>query len=61
MGTTRMHEDPKQGVLDADARVHGIDNLFVASACGLALACFTEVSLRAGCGLGCGMTTTTVA
>jgi choline dehydrogenase-like flavoprotein len=30
-GTTRMHEDPKRGVVDADARVHGVDNLFVAS------------------------------
>ena len=30
MGTTRMHEDPKQGVVDADCRVHGISNLFVA-------------------------------
>jgi len=30
MGTTRMATDPKQGVVDADARVHGIDNLYVA-------------------------------
>ncbi|MBW2399545.1 MAG: GMC family oxidoreductase [Deltaproteobacteria bacterium] len=30
MGTTRMHSDPKQGVVDADSRVHGIANLFVA-------------------------------
>jgi choline dehydrogenase-like flavoprotein len=30
MGTTRMHPDPKQGVVDADCRVHGISNLFVA-------------------------------
>ena len=30
MGTTRMHNDPKMGVVDADARVHGISNLFVA-------------------------------
>jgi choline dehydrogenase-like flavoprotein len=30
MGTTRMHNDPKQGVVDANCRVHGIDNLFVA-------------------------------
>ena len=29
MGTTRMHEDPAQGVVDADGRVHGMDNLFV--------------------------------
>jgi choline dehydrogenase-like flavoprotein len=30
MGTTRMHSDPRQGVVNADCRVHGIDNLFVA-------------------------------
>jgi len=31
MGTTRMAADPKQGVVDADLRVHGTDNLYVAS------------------------------
>jgi choline dehydrogenase-like flavoprotein len=30
LGTTRMHEDAKQGVVDADLKVHGISNLFVA-------------------------------
>jgi len=30
MGTTRMHSNPQQGVVDANARVHGIRNLFVA-------------------------------
>lgn len=30
MGTTRMHRDPKQGVVDANSQVHGIANLFVA-------------------------------
>ncbi len=30
MGTTRMHVDPKQGVVDANCQVHGIGNLFVA-------------------------------
>lgn len=30
MGTTRMHDDPLQGVVDRDARVHGVQNLFVA-------------------------------
>jgi choline dehydrogenase-like flavoprotein len=29
MGTTRMHIDPKQGVVDENCRVHGISNLFV--------------------------------
>jgi choline dehydrogenase-like flavoprotein len=30
MGTTRMHNDPKQGVVDADCRMHGISNLYIA-------------------------------
>jgi choline dehydrogenase-like flavoprotein len=30
IGTTRMHEDPKQGVVDAKGRVHGISNLYIA-------------------------------
>jgi choline dehydrogenase-like flavoprotein len=30
MGATRMHDDPAQGVVDRNCRVHGIDNLFIA-------------------------------
>ncbi|HYZ76657.1 MAG TPA: GMC oxidoreductase [Gaiellaceae bacterium] len=30
LGTTRMHEPERHGVVDADARVHGLANLFVA-------------------------------
>lgn len=30
MGTTRMSEDPKKGVVDADCKLHGIDNIFIA-------------------------------
>lgn len=30
MGTTRMHESPERGVVDADGRVHGVSNLYVA-------------------------------
>jgi choline dehydrogenase-like flavoprotein len=30
MGTTRMHADSRRGVVDADCRVHGIANLYVA-------------------------------
>lgn len=30
MGTTRMHQDPKHGVVDADCRVHDLPNLYVA-------------------------------
>jgi choline dehydrogenase-like flavoprotein len=50
MGTTRMSADPKQGVVDADGRVHGIDNLFVAGSsvfpsCGPVNPTFTIVAL----------------
>jgi choline dehydrogenase-like flavoprotein len=30
MGTTRMHDDPKHGVVDSDCRVHSLGNLYVA-------------------------------
>jgi choline dehydrogenase-like flavoprotein len=30
MGGTRMHRDPRQGVVDENCRVHGVGNLFVA-------------------------------
>lgn len=30
MGTTRMHDDPKRGVVDANCRVHGVENLYMA-------------------------------
>jgi len=30
MGTTRMHVDPTQGVVDPDCRVHGLANLYIA-------------------------------
>jgi choline dehydrogenase-like flavoprotein len=36
MGTTRMSTDPKTGVVDANCKVHGIENLFVAGS-----SCFT--------------------
>jgi choline dehydrogenase-like flavoprotein len=36
MGTTRMSEDPKRGVVDADCKVHGISNLYIAGS-----SCFT--------------------
>lgn len=29
MGTTRMHSDPRSGVVDANCRVHGTENLYV--------------------------------
>src|SRR4029079_816367 len=30
LGTTRMHADPKKGVVNGDGQVHGIANLYVA-------------------------------
>ena len=30
LGTTRMSDDPKTGVVNADSQVHGVSNLFVA-------------------------------
>ena len=30
MGTTRMHENPRNGVVDADCKVHDVPNLYVA-------------------------------
>jgi len=30
LGTTRMSADPRRGVVDANCRLHGVDNLYVA-------------------------------
>ncbi|HYH18425.1 MAG TPA: GMC family oxidoreductase [Azospirillum sp.] len=30
MGTTRMHDDPRRGVVDRNGKVHGVGNLYVA-------------------------------
>ena len=30
IGTTRMHGDPKQGVVDENCKLHSVDNVFVA-------------------------------
>ena len=30
MGTTRMHSNPKEGVVDANSKIHGVSNLFIA-------------------------------
>src|SRR5690606_38985005 len=30
IGTTRMSDDPKKGVVNKDCRVHGLSNLFIA-------------------------------
>lgn len=49
-GTTRMADDPREGVVDVDCRVHGIDNLFMASSsvfttCGAGSPTFLIVAL----------------
>jgi len=50
MCTTRMADDPAEGVVDADCRVHGVDNLWVAGSSvfatgGVATPTFTLVAL----------------
>jgi choline dehydrogenase-like flavoprotein len=50
MGTTRMAADPKQGVVDAHGRVHGIGNLLIAGSsvfpsCGAVNPTYTIVAL----------------
>ena len=30
MGTTRMHDDPRQGVVDRHCAVHGLSNFYIA-------------------------------
>jgi choline dehydrogenase-like flavoprotein len=50
MGTTRMAADPKQGVVDANGRVHGIGNLLIAGSsvfpsCGAVNPTYTIVAL----------------
>ena len=30
MGTTRMHDDPRHGVVDKNCKVHGLGNLYIA-------------------------------
>ena len=50
MGTTRMHKNPKQGVVDENCRVHDIQNLFIAGpsvfpTCGYANPVLTTVAL----------------
>lgn len=50
MGTTRMHDDPRRGVVDAHCRVHGVENLFIAGSsvfptCGSDMPTITIVAL----------------
>lgn len=45
MGATRMSADPKTGVVDADCRVHGTENLYVASSSVFSTAGFSNPTL----------------
>lgn len=50
LGTTRMHNDPRRGVVDMNCRVHAVDNLYIASGsvfptCGMANPTLTIVAL----------------
>jgi len=50
MGTTRMSANPRDGVVDADCRVHSVDNLYIAGSsvfatCGYANPTFAIVTL----------------
>lgn len=45
LGTTRMAGQPSRGVVDADCRVHGVDNLFIASSAVFATTSFANPTL----------------
>ena len=45
VGTTRMADDPSRGVVDANCRVHGLDNLFIASSSVFPTASFANPTL----------------
>ena len=50
LGTTRMSDDPHQGVVDRECRVHGVENLYVAGSSvfptgGWAFPTFTIIAL----------------
>jgi hypothetical protein len=47
MGTTRMHADPRQGVVDAGCRVHAVDNLYVAGSSTFTTGSFINPTLTA--------------
>jgi choline dehydrogenase-like flavoprotein len=45
LGTTRMAHDPARGVVDASCRVHGVDNLWIASSSVFATASYARPTL----------------
>jgi choline dehydrogenase-like flavoprotein len=47
LGTTRMASDPAKGVVDANCRVHGMANLYVASSSVFATSSYARPTLTA--------------
>jgi choline dehydrogenase-like flavoprotein len=47
LGTTRMSSDPAQGVVDGNGRVHGMDNLYIASSSVFATSSYARPTLTA--------------
>jgi choline dehydrogenase-like flavoprotein len=50
LGTTRMHRDPRRGVVDANCKMHGLENLYVSGSsvfptCGTSNPTLTIVAL----------------
>jgi choline dehydrogenase-like flavoprotein len=45
MGTTRMSEDPKEGVVDRDCRIHGFRNIFIAGSATFATGSYANPTL----------------
>jgi choline dehydrogenase-like flavoprotein len=45
LGTTRMHRDVRHGVVNANARVHSLDNLYIAGSSVFPTAGFANPSL----------------
>ena len=49
MGTTRMSADPRRGVVDADCRVHSVENLYVAGSSVFATSGYTNPTFTIVC------------
>lgn len=45
IGTTRMHADPRQGVVDSDCRIHGLENIYIAGSSVFPVAGFANPTL----------------
>jgi choline dehydrogenase-like flavoprotein len=48
LGTTRMAADPKQGVVNADCRVHSVENLYIAGSSVFPTGGYTHPTLTVG-------------